>query len=128
MNRIVHPAIAQFKIPGEVVQVTYHRANQNSVGQAKDEFEMACPPSSVTIIAAFTGLDVYINTITKTTEGSTRNEMVMCYIRPMKCLILQKDVEYRFQDNNSKLDRRWLDIKYVPLEEKTKVLNMETDV
>ena len=80
---------------------------------------MACPPSSVTIIAAFTGLDVYINTITKTTEGSTRNGMVMYYIKPMKCLIIQKDVEYRFQDNNSKLDRRWLDIKYIPLEGKT---------
>ena len=58
LDRIVHPAIGTFKIPGKVVQVTYHRANQNSVGQTKDEFEMACPPSAVTIIASFTSLDV----------------------------------------------------------------------
>ena len=109
--------------------MTYHRANQNSVGQAKDEFEMASPPkSSVSIIAAFTDLDDYINTKTETTEGSTRYEMVLCYIKPMKCLIIKKDVEYRFQGNDSKLDRRWLDIKYIPLEKETKVLEMETDV
>ncbi len=129
LNRMVHPAIAKLKVPGEVAQMTYHRVNQNSVGQAKDDFhKKSSPKSSVTIIVAFTDLDVYIETKTATTMDSTRYEMVLCYIKPMKCLIIKKGVEYRFQDNNSKLDRRWLDIKYIPLEKETKVLEMETDV
>ena len=77
--------------------------------------------SFIAIIVTFTDLDVHIETETSTTTDSTKYEMVLCYIKPLTCLIIQNGVEYRFQDNTTKLDRRWLDIKYVPLEKETEV-------
>ena len=117
LNRMVHQAIAKLRIPGDVAQMTYHRVNQNSVSQVKDEFDMQhIHKSYITIIIPFTNLDVYIETETSTTKDATKFEIVLCYIKPFTSLLIQNGVEYRFQDNTAIVDKRWLDIKFIPLE------------
>ncbi len=102
--------------------MTYHRVNQNSVSEVKDEFDMQhIHKSFITIIIPFTNLDVHIGTETFTTMDITKYEMVLCYIKPLTSLIIQNGVEYRFQDNTTILDRRWLDIKFILLEKEMDV-------
>ena len=77
--------------------MTYHRVNQTSVSQEKDEFnEQQQNKNYISIIIPFTNLDVYIGTETSKTKDAVHLEMVLCYIKPYTSLLIKKGVQDRF--------------------------------
>ena len=39
LDKMVHQAMSKIRIAEQMAQMTYHRVNQNSVSQEKDEFD-----------------------------------------------------------------------------------------
>ena len=118
-------------IAGQIAQITYNRVNQNSVSQERDDIdEQQQNENYITIIIPFTNLDVYIETETSTTKDAVHLEMILYYIKPYTSLLIQKGVQYRFQANTAIVDRRWLDIKFIPLKKGNgcMISNLETEV
>ena len=128
---MVDQAISKIRIPENVAQMKYHRVNQNSISQEKDEFDTQhLHDEYITIIIPFTNLDVYIGIEISTTEDAIQLEMVLCYIRPFTSLLIQKGLQYRFEANTAILDKRLLDIKFISLKNESGCMinDLETEV
>ena len=114
IDKMVHQIISKIVTAGQLSHITYNRANQNSAIQEKDDLdEQQQKDNYITIIIPFTNLDVYINMETTTAKDAVHSEMVLCYIKPYTSLLIKKGVQYRFQANTL-IDKRWLDIKFIP--------------
>ena len=65
-------------------------------------------------------LDMLVDTNTRTTKEMVLSEMVLCFAKPRTCLFIKKGIQYRFPDNTL-IDKRWLDITFIPLRKDTDI-------
>ena len=41
------------------------------------------------------------------------HQEVECYSHPKTCVILKKEIQYKFPENSAVIARRWLDVKFI---------------